>query len=66
MTTTQLRIRLRIINIEYSALVRDKAVAGRFTRMAQLRAERGVVLGLLGATQAPIRVIAASDIRRSA
>ena len=42
-----LRIRLRQVNIEYSALVRDRSGERRFVRMAELRAERRAVMLLL-------------------
>jgi hypothetical protein len=47
-----LRTRLRQVNIEYSALVRDRTGKGRFVRMGELRAERRALMALLfgGAT----------------
>ena len=42
-----LRTRLRQVNIEYSALVRDRAGEGRFVRMGELKAERAELMALL-------------------
>jgi hypothetical protein len=42
-----LRTRLRQVNVEYSALVREKSAAGRFVRMGDLRAERRALMDLL-------------------
>jgi hypothetical protein len=42
-----LRTRLRQVNIEYSALVRDRSGVERFVRMAELRAERRALMRLL-------------------
>ena len=42
-----LRTRLRQVNIEYSALVRDRTGEGRFVRMGELRAERRALMALL-------------------
>lgn len=44
-----LRTRLRQVNMEYSALVRDRSGEGRFVAMAELRAERrALMLRLFG------------------
>jgi hypothetical protein len=45
--TFVLRTRLREVNMEYSALVRDRARERRFVRMAELKAERGALMQLL-------------------
>ena len=42
-----LRTRLRRVNMEYSALVRDRAAERRYMRMSELRAERSVLMQLL-------------------
>ena len=44
-----LRTRLRHVNMEYSALVRDRSGERRFVRMAELRAERCALMALLSA-----------------
>ena len=43
----QLRTRLRQVNIEYSALVRNRSAEGRFVQMTALRFERRVIISLL-------------------
>ena len=43
----QLRTRLRQLNIEYSALVRNRSEEGRFVRMTALRIERRAIMSLL-------------------
>jgi hypothetical protein len=45
--TFVLRTRLREVNMEYSALVRDRARDRRFMRMAELRSERSALMQLL-------------------
>ena len=54
--TSTLRIRLRQVNLEYSALVRDRSREGRFVRMSELKAERKALMTLMamGATGAPL------------
>ena len=42
-----LRTRLRQVNVEYSALVRDRSGEGRFLRMGELRTERRALMALL-------------------
>lgn len=42
-----LRTRLRQVNIEYSALVRDRFGERRFVRMGELKAERRALMALL-------------------
>jgi hypothetical protein len=42
-----IRTRLRNVNVEYSALVKDKSGEGRFVRMGELKAERGELMALL-------------------
>lgn len=44
-----LRTTLRGVNIEYSALVRCRAVENRFARMAQLRTERHALMARIAA-----------------
>ena len=43
----QLRTRLRQLNIEYSALVRNRSEEGRFVRMTALRIERRAIMSSL-------------------
>ena len=43
----QLRMRLREVNIEYSALVRGPSGEGRFVRMAALKIQRRAIMSLL-------------------
>ena len=45
--TFLLRTKLRQVNMEYSALVRDRAGERRFVRMDELRTERRTLTGLL-------------------
>jgi len=45
--SSQLRTRLRQVNVEYSALVRDRSGEGRFVRMSVLRAERRALMDML-------------------
>jgi hypothetical protein len=45
--TFVLRTRLREVNMEYSALVRDRARERRFVRMAELKAQRNALMQLL-------------------
>jgi hypothetical protein len=50
MTPIQLnaiRRKLRELNLEYSALLRDRFGEGRFARMAKLRAERNALVALI-------------------
>jgi hypothetical protein len=42
-----LRTRLRQVNVEYSALVRDRSGEGRFVRMGELRTERRALMAVL-------------------
>jgi hypothetical protein len=42
-----IRTRLRNVNVEYSALVKDKSGEGRFVRMSELKAERAELMALL-------------------
>ena len=43
----RLRTRLRQVNIEYSALVRNRCEEGRFVRMTALRIKRRAIMSLL-------------------
>jgi hypothetical protein len=43
----QLRTRLRQLNIEYSAMVRNRSEEGRFIRMTALRIERREIMSFL-------------------
>jgi hypothetical protein len=45
--SSQLRIRLREVNMEFSALVRDKSGEGRFMRMGELKSERQALMAML-------------------
>ena len=53
--TFLLRTKLRQVNMEYSALVRDRARERRFVRMDELRTERRTLMSLLfgGANSRP-------------
>ena len=42
-----LRTRLRQVNMEYSALVRDRSEEGRFVRMTALKIQRRAIMSLL-------------------
>ena len=42
-----IRTRLRDVNVEFSALVKDKSGEGRFMRMHELKAERAELMALL-------------------
>jgi hypothetical protein len=43
----RLRTRLRQVNIEFSALIRDRASEGRLVRIAALKNERQAIMSLL-------------------
>ena len=45
--TCLLRTKLRQVNMEYSALVRDKTQERRFVRLGELRTERRALMNLL-------------------
>jgi hypothetical protein len=45
--TCMLRTKLRQVNMEYSALVRDRARERRFVRLGELRTERRALMNLL-------------------
>jgi hypothetical protein len=45
--SSMLRTRLRQVNVEYSALVRDRSGEHRFVRMSELKTERRVLMALL-------------------
>jgi hypothetical protein len=47
MNRNALRTRLRNINIEHSRLLKDKSAQDHFARIAALRRERTILLGLL-------------------
>src|SRR5499427_1889234 len=42
-----IRRKLRELNLEYSALLRDRFGEGRFARMAKLRAERNALVAMI-------------------
>ena len=42
-----LRTKLRSVNMEFSALVRDKSSGTRFVRLAELKAERSALMALI-------------------
>jgi len=57
-----IRTRLRDVNVEFSALVKDKSGEGRFVRMGELKAERAELMALLAgdglsALSAGLRII---------
>ena len=56
----RLRTRLRQVNIEYSALVRDRSGDGRFARMTALRIERRSIMSLLFGDERTERRVLAS------
>jgi hypothetical protein len=43
----QLRTRLRQVNMEYSALIRNRSEEGRFVRIAALKIQRRAIMSLL-------------------
>ena len=45
--SSQLRTRLREVNMEFSALLRDKSGEGRFVRMDELKSERQALMAML-------------------
>jgi hypothetical protein len=47
------RTRLRNVNLEFSALVKDKSGEGRFLRMRELKAERAELMALLAGEGMP-------------
>jgi hypothetical protein len=44
---THLRTRLRQVNVEYSALVRERSGEGRLVRMTALKIQRRAIMSLL-------------------
>jgi hypothetical protein len=48
-----IRTQLRDVNVEYSALVKDKSGEGRFMRMRELRAERATLMAMLARDYVP-------------
>jgi hypothetical protein len=50
-----LRTRLRQVNLEYSALVRQRSGEGRFVRMGELRAERRALMALIAGGATSVR-----------
>lgn len=57
-----IRTRLRNVNVEFSALVKDKSGEGRFRRMHELKSERAELMALLAgdglsALSASLRII---------
>jgi hypothetical protein len=48
-----IRTQLRDVNVEYSALVKNKSGEGRFMRMRELRAERAVLMAMLARDYVP-------------
>jgi hypothetical protein len=62
-----IRTRLRNVNLEYSALVKDKAGDRRYLRMSELKAERAELMALLAGDGMPglgtsLRIIRESTI----
>jgi len=45
----RLRSQLRAVNMEYSALIRRKTGEGAYVKMAELRAERHILMSLIAA-----------------
>lgn len=60
MNRNALRTRLREINIEHSRLLKDKSGPDQLARMATLRNERAILLGLLAGDGA-LRLISSQD-----
>ena len=62
--TFLLRTKLRQVNMEYSALVRDRTSEGRFVRMDELRIERWALMNLLfgGANSKRRALVSRSDV----
>src|SRR5262245_6251334 len=62
--TLLLRTKLRQVNMEYSALVRDRASERRFVRMDELRIERRALMNLLfgGASSKRCPLVSRSDV----
>jgi hypothetical protein len=58
-----LRTRLRQVNIEYSALVRDRSEEGRFVRMTALKIQRRAIMSLLFGGELRVAVVAARESR---
>jgi hypothetical protein len=56
--TSQIRTRLRQVNMEYSMLLRDRTGEGRFVRMNELKTERKALMAMMGvagiASAAPV------------
>jgi hypothetical protein len=53
---THLRTRLRQVNIEYSALVRERFGEGRLIRMTALKIQRRAIMSLLFGGEQPVAV----------
>jgi hypothetical protein len=61
--TFLLRTKLRQVNMEYSALVRDRTGERRFVRMDELRTERRALMNLLfGANSKRRRLVSGPDV----
>ena len=62
--TFLLRTKLRQVNMEYSALVRDRTSERRFVRMDELRIERRALMNLLfgGASSKRRPLVSRSDV----
>ena len=58
-----LRTRLRQVNIEYSALVRDRSEEGRFVRMTALKIQRRAIISLLFGGEPLVAVVAERESR---
>jgi hypothetical protein len=53
-----IRTRLRAVNVEYSALVRQKADEARFVRLGEPSSERRALMVQLAAQQSPSEMVA--------
>ena len=60
MNRNALRTRLREINMEHSRLLKDKSALDQLARMATLRNERTILLGLLAGDGA-LRLVSSQD-----
>ena len=60
-----LRTKLRQVNMEYSALVRDRTGERRFVRMGELKTERRALMNLLFGGANSKRLISRPDVALS-
>ena len=53
---SKLRTKLRQVNVEFSALVRDERREGRFIRMGELKTERRALMALISARSEAVQL----------